>query len=173
MKKYRSKLKNKKINLEYNFEGYIKSRPVFIYFSAIILGISTVFSGFAYSHKYLGFEIEKRGTYIYYQDYYTNLEQNYIPKIYYENLISENESLKTNLQKNSSQNVELYMKKIDELKSELEIKSDQLIRYTSSMSISLNGENKAINTKTEKYMLLKKDIESLRTQIDTLYSKLY
>lgn len=129
-------------------------------------------SSFTFIQKFWGLKIEKKGTYLYYQDYYSTIEENYVSRVLADNIILENKNLRESLLRNNTQNVNLLLDQIHILNIELEQKSKEMISYTTSISFSLDGSNRSINTQTEKYSILKKDIDSLREQITILYSKL-
>jgi len=156
--------------IDYNL--MIKNKPVFIYLTAVIVGFMATFGIIAYLIEYLEFRIEKKGTFLYYKDFYLELNDNYVPKLYYENIISENNNLKTLIEKYRSKESDTIMTEIYKLKDELKIKTEELIQYTTGMGISLDGNITQRNKDTEKYKSLSKDIEYIQDRINKLYEKL-
>jgi hypothetical protein len=156
----------------FDYQTIIRNHPVIIYCIAIITGFIAAFSVMAYLNKYMGFEFEKKGTYLYYKDYYSELNDYYIPKPFYENIICENNNLRILLEKYRSKDSDSIMTEINTLREELKIKTEELIQYTSSMRVSFDGNNMQRNLGTERYRLLSEDINLIQKRIDILYEKL-
>jgi hypothetical protein len=155
-----------------NYNTIIKNHPVVIYLTAIITGFIAAFSLMAYLHTYMGFEFEKKGTYLYYKDFYIEVNDNYIPKLYYENILLENNNLKILLEKYRTKDSDSIIAAIYKLNEDLNIKTDELIQYTTSMRVSLDGSTIPRNTNTERYRLLSEEINAIQKRIDGLYEKL-
>jgi hypothetical protein len=155
-----------------NYNTIIKNNPVVIYLTAIITGFVSAFLIMGYLHVNMGIEFEKKGTYIYYKDFYLELNDNYIPKLYYENILSENNNLKILLEKYRTKDSDSIIAEIYKLKDELKIKTEELIQYTTSMRVSLDGDSISRNLNTEKYKLLSEEINAIQKRLDNLYEKL-
>jgi len=165
--KYKRKISKKLENIT-----IIKNHPVVIYLSAIVTGFIAAFSILAYLNLYMGFELEKKGTYINYRDFHLILNDNYIPKLYYENILNENNNLRILLEKYSSKDSDSIIAEIYLLKDEQKKKTEELIQYTTSMQVSFDESIINRNTNTEKYRLLSEEIKSIQKTIDSLYEKL-
>jgi hypothetical protein len=164
--------KRNKIRGYIDYNVIIKNHPIIIYCTAIIIGFTAAFGIIAYLNKYFGIEFEKRGTYLYYKDFYLELNNNYVPKLYYENIISENNNLKMIIEKYRSKESDSLMTEIYKLKEELKTKTEELINYTTGMSVSLEGDIIQRNINTEKYRLLSEEIKSTQNRLNYLYEKL-
>ncbi len=155
-------------NLE-NLETKLKSHPVYIFLTAFILGCSLTFGAILSLINLLHFEIEKKGTYIYYQDYYREMQANYIQKEYYNNLLAENSSLKELVDKYRAKNTDVILKQIIELKKERDKVTEEIVSFTSPINLV---DKKPINTETEKYKNLKIQLEQINDSLSELYKKL-
>ena len=158
-----------------NFSDYntiIRNHPVIIYLTAIITGFIAAFLLMAYLHTNMGIEFEKKGTYLYYRDFYLERNDSYIPKLYYENILSENNNLKILLEKYRTKDSDSIIAEIYVLKDELKIKIEELIQYTTSLRVSLDGNSISRNINTERYRLLSDEINAIQKRLDNLYEKL-
>lgn len=149
-----------------NWETKIKTHPVYIYAMALALGFSSAFGLI----RILNFEIEKKGTYIYYQDYYREMQANYIQKEYYNNLLAENTSLKELVDKYRSKNTDVILKQITELKKERDKITEEIVSFTTPMN--LVDRDKSINTETEQFKNLKTQLHQINDSLSELYKKL-
>lgn len=156
-------------NLE-NLETKIKSHPVYIIITAFILGCTSTFGTFVSLKSFFNLEIEKKGTYFYYQDYYREIQANYIQKEYYNNLLTENSSLKELVDKYRSKNTDVILKQIAELKKERDKVTGEIVSFTTPMN--LVDSDKSINTETEKFKNLKSQLQQINDSLSELYKKL-
>ena len=164
---------NRRISKNYmDYNSIIRNHPVVIFLTAIITGFITAFSFMGYLNTYMGIEFEKKGTYLYYKDFYLELNDNYIPKLYYESILSENNNLKILLEKYRTKDSDSIIAEIYLLKDELKVKTEALIQYTTSMRVSLDGNIISRNINTERYRLLSEEINAIQKRLDNLYEKL-
>lgn len=164
--------RRKEVDVNFNVDKLIKSKPLYVYLTAIVIGFTSAFSVMAYGKTFLNLEIEKKGTYLYFSDYWNNINSNFIQKEVYNNVVIENEKLKELVEKYRSKNTDTIMVEINKLKIERDHKTADLIEYTSSMSVSLDGNNRSINTDTEKYKTLKAELEQINKSLSILYERL-
>ncbi|HBF37023.1 MAG TPA: hypothetical protein DDW50_06850 [Firmicutes bacterium] len=163
---------NQTINgIDNNLEHQIKLHPFYTYITAVIFGFTSAFGMLLFLKGFFNLEIEKKGTYIYYQDYYRELQTNYIQKEYYNNLLAENNSLKELLDKYRAKNTDIILSQINELKNERDKVTEEVTNFTTSMKFSPNGA-KSINTETEKYKNLKIQLQQINDSLSELYKKL-
>jgi len=166
------RFKRKKVHKSLDNNKLIKNHPLYIFLSGILIGFTAAFFIIIFGIKYLGFEFEKKGTYISYKDFYLELNNNYVQKINYENILLENNNLKMSLEKYRTRDTDVIVTEISRLKEELNFKTEQLIQYTTSMRVSLDGNNIQRNLDTERYRQLSEDINLIRKSIESLYEKI-
>jgi hypothetical protein len=150
----------------------MKNHPVVNSILFFSIGLLVSLPIMLWGSKHLGFEFEKKGTYLYYNDFNLEIVNNYIPKLQFDNIMQENNNLRVTLDRYRTRESNIILDEIMRLENELKIKSSEYIQYTSGMRINFDGSTVQRNLDTEKARLLSEDINSIQKRIDSMYEKL-